>query len=127
MNSDTQLHRIIRPEKTNHKENRPNSDCFNMSRGQDGVSVYDGTNLSAEEAFKHWTEVLEYAATGVVTITVGDCQELKIEVKPDPKPDSPHHTLLIPPETRTPSQRNAILRLLHRKAKETWSYQPPQE
>lgn len=120
------LHRIIQQHKTHPKENRPNSDSFHLNRGEIGISVYDGTNLSAQQAYQHWTQVLQLPATGVVTVTTKDCQALSIAIRPDPKPNFPQHTLLIPPEAESHSQRNSLLRRLHRKAKKTWSYQPLQ-
>lgn len=54
------------------------------------LSVYDGSQISAEESFKHYTEVLGWSSIGVVAVSVGECESLQLPVYADPKPYKEH-------------------------------------
>ena len=57
------------------------------------LSVYDGDQISAEEAWSHYVKELELSSVGVVAVTVAECEEQDLPVTPDIAP-FPEHVVI---------------------------------
>jgi hypothetical protein len=92
MRNETLLHRQINPSWI--QEGRVTSQAFKpTSKDKKQLSVYDGDQISAEEAWHHYTESLHFLSAGVMAVVVSECQDLELEVKPDPEP-FPEHAII---------------------------------
>ena len=92
MKSDTLLHRQINPSWI--QEGRVTSQAFKPTpKVKKQLSVYDGDQISAEEAWHHYTENLRFPSVGVLAVVVVECQDLGLGVKPDPEP-FPEHAVI---------------------------------
>lgn len=54
------------------------------------LSVYDGGQMTAREAYAHYTQQLQLSSVGVMAVTVGECQQQDLPVVPDPVPFPAH-------------------------------------
>ena len=126
MAEDALLYRQIHPdwifppgEETQSRAFRP------TAKDGDFISVYNGSNLSPEESYRHYTEVLELQSAGVLGISFAEVQSLGIPIKPDPQPDHPSHTLLDFSGLATNAKKRLAARDLNAKALQRgWLYQP---
>ena len=50
------------------------------------LSVYDGDQITAANAFAHYTQTLKLESSGVMAVSVTECNELALPVRPDPAP-----------------------------------------
>jgi hypothetical protein len=57
------------------------------------LSVYDGDQITAENAWIHFTEKLRYKSIGVLAISVGELKAHSLPSKPDPAP-FPEHVVI---------------------------------
>ena len=57
------------------------------------LSVYDGDQISAEDAWGHYVKELRLSSSGVVAVTVAECGEQDLPVEPDPNP-FPEHVVI---------------------------------
>ena len=46
--------------------------------------MYDGDQIDAEAAWRHYVYVLGNSSIGVLAVTVGECEILELTVAPDP-------------------------------------------
>ena len=108
-------------------EGNPQSQTFlPTKKDQDNLSMYDGSQLSPEESYQHYTEVLKLQSAGVVGISCAEAEALGIRIQPDPQPDFPSHTLLDFSNLTTNSKKREAARELKNKAIERgWLYRPP--
>lgn len=58
------------------------------------LSVYDGSQISAEDSFNHYTASLGFASAGVWAISVGECSTIELPTRPDVKPGFPQHAVI---------------------------------
>jgi hypothetical protein len=58
------------------------------------LSVYDGSQIKAETAFAHYTTSLGFASVGVWSVSVGECDELRLPARPEPRDYSPAHAVI---------------------------------
>ena len=92
MNSDTLLYRMVSPSWM--RPGRPTSQTFKPTRKDNGrVSVYDGDQISPQDAYEHYAS-LGHRAAGVLAVTVAECESLKLTVTPDPLPGFPEHATI---------------------------------
>ncbi len=92
MNADTLLHRQISPSWVQSgRVTRQAFKPFPKDKGR--LSVYDGDMMSAEEAWTHYTEHLNFVSIGVLAVACRECTALELPVQPDPKP-FPAHVLI---------------------------------
>lgn len=92
MNAETQLHRQIHPKRI--QEGRVTSLAFKpSSKNVECLSVYDGDQIDAEAAWRHYVYTLKLESIGVMTVTVGECEILELTVVPDPE-DFPEHVCI---------------------------------
>ena len=54
------------------------------------LSVYDGDQISAEDAWSHYVKELGLSSVGVMAVTVAECDKQDLPVTPDPAPFSEH-------------------------------------
>jgi hypothetical protein len=54
------------------------------------LSAYDGDMIDPEPAWKHYTEELGHASTGVLAVSVEECTTLDLQVRSDPAPFVEH-------------------------------------
>ena len=74
------------------RNDRITSQAFNPMPKHGGfLSTYDGDNISAEDSWRHFTEVENLTSVGVVAITVEECEGSNLPVSHDPTPDNPEH------------------------------------
>ena len=57
------------------------------------LSVYDGDQISAKDAWSHYVKKLGLSSVGVVAVTVAECEEQDLPVVPDPNP-FPEHVVI---------------------------------
>lgn len=57
------------------------------------LSVYDGDQISPEEAFDHFTSVLHQQSVGELAVTVAECASLDLKAEADPEP-FPEHAII---------------------------------
>jgi hypothetical protein len=92
MRNDTLLHRQINPSWI--QEGRVTSQAFKPTP-KDGkqLSVYDGDQISAENAWQHYTVDLGFPSAGVLAVAVAECLELELRAMPKPDP-FPEHAII---------------------------------
>lgn len=92
MTPETMLWRQVHPSFV--QAGRITSQVFRPSPKDKGrLSVYDGDQITAEGAWEHYTEELEYESIGVMGVTVQECQNQDLEARPDPAP-FPEHAVI---------------------------------
>ena len=89
MNSGTLLHRQVNPSWV--QQGRITSQVFKPTpKDSYRLSVYDGDQVTAHQAWLHYTTELGFASIGVVAVTVGECEALALRPEPDPEPFPAH-------------------------------------
>ena len=122
MNSNTLLYRQIHPSWV--QVDRITSQAFQpTSKDKGKLSVYDGDQIAAEDAWRHYTTALGLIAAGTVAVTVAECQENDTQVTPDPTDFDEHVTIDF--AALSSSRIRAVSKILSRLAKERgWQYRP---
>jgi hypothetical protein len=101
MNSGTLLHRQVNPSWV--QQGRVTSQVFKpTSKDNLRLSVYDGDQVNAFQAWLHYTIELGFASIGVLAVTVAECGALDLPVEPDPEPFPSHAVIRF--DACTPSQ-----------------------
>ena len=89
MRPDTLLYRQVHSSWV--LEGRVTSQAFRPTPKDDKrLSVYDGDQITARDAFHHYTSVEGLPSVGVLAVTVENCQDQKLSVIPDPAPFQEH-------------------------------------
>lgn len=89
MNSGTLLHRQVNPSWV--QQGRVTSQVFKpTAKDNHRLSVYDGDQVTALQAWLHYTTELGFASIGVLAVTVAECEALDLPVEPDPAPFPSH-------------------------------------
>ena len=107
MRPETLLFRQVNPHWI--REGRVTSQAFRPTAKDEGrLSVYDGDQLTAEQAYVHYTSRLSLASAGVLAVNVEECGQQGLPVTSDPDP-FPEHVLIdfsncSNTETRTKAQ-----------------------
>ncbi len=92
MTPDTLLFRQVHPSWI--REGRVTSQAFTPTKKDEKrLSVYDGDQISAKDAWSHYTKKLGSRSIGVLAVTVAECEELDLSVVPDPNP-FPEHVVI---------------------------------
>jgi hypothetical protein len=92
MTSDTLLLRQVNPHWI--REGRVTSQAFKpTAKDQKKLSVYDGDQMTAQEAYRHYTQRLKLTSAGVIALTVVECRQQELPVTPDPEP-FPEHVVI---------------------------------
>ncbi len=85
MTKETLLHRQVNPNWIQNGE--PSSQVFAPTPK---LSVYDGDQISAEESWKHFTNVLGLSSKGTLAVTVLECDEESLSAMSDPQTFKEH-------------------------------------
>ena len=126
MPEDALLYRQIHPSWVSPQEGTQSRAFHPTAKDGDQISVYDGSSLSPQESYEHYTQVLELQSAGVVGISCAEVEDQGIRIQPDPLPDFPSHTLLDFSGLASNSQKRLAARNLNNKAIERgWLYRPP--
>jgi hypothetical protein len=92
MNDGTLLLRQVHP--TFVQQGRITSQVFKPStKDNNELSVYDGDQISADAAWRHYTENLHLASAGVVAVAVAECVENGLQARLDPR-RFPEHAVI---------------------------------
>lgn len=84
MNSDTLLLRQVNPSWV--QQGRITSQVFKPTpKDNRRLSVYDGDQVTALQAWSHFTVELSLASVGVQAVTVAECEALELPAEPDPE------------------------------------------
>ena len=123
MNSNTNLYRQIHPsfiKNGGHIMSRafhpsPNDPCR--------LSVYDGDQITAEKAWRHYTSTLKRESSGVMAVTMAQCNYMNLKVVPDPHPYKEH--AFVDFSSLTKKQRKKMSQDLRTVAKRRgWLFRP---
>jgi len=117
------LHRQIHPDWV--QDSRPTSQAFRPAPKDDNLlSVYDGDLITAERAWSHYTGTLARQSFGVCSLTVAECSQVSLPVRPDPKYFAEHVIIDFNGVGRKEQERRA--KILSRCAKARgWQYKAP--
>ena len=55
--------------------------------------MYDGDQMTPQQAYTHYTQLLMLNSAGIVAVTVAECEKQELPVIPDPVP-FPEHVLV---------------------------------
>ena len=92
MTPDTLLLRQVNPHWI--REGRVTSQTFKpTAKDKKKLSAHDGDQMTAEDAYRHYTQQLGLTSAGVIALTVQECQQQALAVTPDPEP-FPEHVLI---------------------------------
>ena len=92
MNNETLLLRQVNPAFIHN--GRVSSQVFRPTpKDQNLLSVYDGDQISPEDAHAHYTEIKRCKSVGVLGVTINECYDLELEARPDPAP-FPEHAII---------------------------------
>lgn len=75
------------------------------------LSVSDGDRITAEGAWRHFTEALGLESVGVRSVLVSECGQLELVVTPDPAP-FPEHVVIDFSGFSSDSQREKVAKKL---------------
>ena len=106
MTPETLLHRQVPATYVQHGE--ITSQVFKPTAKDKGrLSVYDGSRISAEDAWKHYVQTLGYKSIGVAAVTVQECRDLQLDVEADPASFEEHAVIDFTGFSRSQSERKA--------------------
>lgn len=124
MSEETLLYRQVHPSFLDGE--RPTSQVFKPTpKDQNRLSVYNGDKVSAQEAWKHYTQELGYKSVGVLAVQVQECTPLELDVQEAPLPNSPAHAVIIFPASWSRGKIESVAKSLTSLAiKRNWQYGP---
>jgi hypothetical protein len=89
VNSTTLLLRQVNPSWV--QQGRITSQVFKPTpKDRQRLSVYDGDQVTALEAWEHFTTELGFASIGVLAVSMKECETLALQAEPDPEPFPAH-------------------------------------
>ena len=92
MNTETTLLRQVHPSFV--QQGQASSQAFHPTlKDQKRLSVYDGDQISPDDAYEHYTTTLSLASVGVMGVSVAECRQCELTVRPDPE-EFPEHVLV---------------------------------
>lgn len=92
MNEATQLLRQVHPQFV--RVGRVTSQAFTpRTTDRNRLSVYDGDQIQAEAAWRHYTSEQALQSAGVLAVTVAECTALDLPAVSDPEP-FPEHAVI---------------------------------
>ncbi|QDV11442.1 hypothetical protein CA51_13060 [Rosistilla oblonga] len=122
MNSSTTLIRQIHPSFV--QDGRITSQAFRPTpKDEDMLSTYDGDQIDAKSAWKHYTESLGHVSDGALGVSVSECEALDLKVTSDPE-SFPEHVLIdFSGHGRKQIEKRAKKLKLHAETRD-WLFQP---
>ncbi len=92
MTNETLLHRQVNPSWV--QAGRITSQVFRPTpKDERLLSVYDGDLITAEGAWRHFVNELNFPSAGGVAVAVGECRAQSLAVRSDPAP-FPEHAVI---------------------------------
>ena len=92
MTDDSLVYRQIHPSFV--QAGFPTSQAFRPThKDESNLSVYDGDQITSDDAFRHYVEALGYSSVGVMGLTVSECKSESLQVHLDPLP-FPQHAII---------------------------------
>ena len=132
MNPQTLLHRQVPPsfvrcDRVSSQIFVPTSQVFRPFPKDDNMlSVSDGDQISAEQAFQRFINIPLCKSIGVLSVTADECHSLEVPPVPDPVEGQPDHCF-IDFRGKSGKQVERIATALRNNAKDRgWSYGPVQ-
>ena len=120
MNGCTLLHRVINSNYV--QRGKVSSQAFRpRPRDRRRLSVYDGDQITPEDAWRHYTSDLSNPPAGVLAVTVAQCCAELLAVQPDPVP-FPEHVLVDFTEYGTNQIKRKSERLRNKAVVRGWQY-----
>ncbi|MXZ22127.1 MAG: hypothetical protein F4Y84_16245 [Caldilineaceae bacterium SB0665_bin_25] len=122
VNRDALLFRQIHP--SFFVGGRVSSQAFKpFPKDDNRLSVYDGDQITAEDAWRHYVYALKNASAGAMAVTVAEChdQDLRPEHDPDPFPE---HAVIDFSGLSKRDIRSAAKKLAECANKRGWQYGP---
>ena len=122
MTPETLLYRQVSAAYVQHRE--ITSQVFKPT-GKDNkrLSVYDGSQISAGDAWKHYAQTLGYISIGVVAVAAQECADLQLGVESDPAPFKEHAVINFTDFSRSQIERRADS-LKQRALERGWQFGP---
>lgn len=121
MTSGTLLLRQVNPSWV--QDGRVTSQVFKpTARDERRLSVYDGDQIAAEPAWRHYTESLGFQSVGVLAVSVKECETLELTAESDPKPFDEHAVIDFGDVSTSQIEKKAK-RLKMAAEKRGWQYQ----
>lgn len=109
------------------EDGEPTSQAFKPTKKDEGLlSVYDGDKIKEEDAWDHYTQVLGLNSAGILRVSCGECQQIDLQVRPDPKPHPAHAVIDFSGFSRNAIQKKAKA-LLGFALERAWRYPRPEE
>jgi len=104
------LHRQVHPSWV--QEGRITSQAFTPTPKDEGLlSIYDGTQITPEASFTHYTTMLKLSAAGTVSVTAAEVAAVGLQWRSDPQP-FPEHALIdftqLPPPAKVKPKAQAL-------------------
>jgi hypothetical protein len=105
---------------------RVTSQAFHPTpKDKDLLSAYDGDLIGAEAAWNHFTQDQGLKSSGVLAVTLGECQAEGVSARPDPQLFPEHAVIDFTDKDK--KAKKQIAGLLRDKAvARDWLYQAPQ-
>lgn len=124
MNDETLLHRIIKPHWWMQGQ-AVSSQAFRPSpEDNKQMSVYDGDQITAEDAWHHYTnDPSKSPPSGVLAVTAGECGQQNLPVRPDPGTFQ-EHVLIDFQKFGTNQTKKKSERLRDAAVTRGWQFQP---
>lgn len=118
------LHRQVNPSWV--QEGRVSSQAFNPTPKDSGLlSVYDGTLMTAEASFHHYTTTQGLKAVGTVSVSEEEVVGVGLSWRPDPEP-FPEHAIIDYTALGSASKVKAKAQALAERARARgWTYGQP--
>jgi hypothetical protein len=123
------LHRQVHPSWV--QEGRITSQAFTPTPKDEGLlSVYDGTQMTPEESFTHYTTELKLSAAGSVSVSAAEAGSVGLQWRLDPKPFPQHAVIdftMLPTEGMSKNQVATAIKakagaLAERARQRGWTY-----
>ena len=106
MTPETLLYRQVPATYVQHGE--ITSQVFKPTAKDNGrLSVYDGSRISAEDAWEHYLQTLGYKSVSVAAVAVQECKDLQLGIEADPVPFEEHAVIDFSGFSRSQSERKA--------------------
>ena len=92
MQENTLLYRQVHPSWS--QKGQVTSQAFKpTSKDNKQLSVYDGDQITPEDAWLHYTQDVGFKSVGVIGVSAAECKQLELPVRPDPNP-FPEHAVI---------------------------------
>ena len=123
MNDGTLLHRQVHPTFVS-PQGETTSQAFRPTpKDRNQLSVYDGSLITPEDAWKHYTNNLNLLSIGVLSVKVAECRMLELPVVSDAETFREHALIDFSGLSRKQIERkaNALKTVANRR---DWQYRP---